>query len=159
MMAVYSYREWGLSVKGILHPEIIIPSTVHVSVLKACKYYGVEPKLVDIDKKTHQLKVSSILSKITRNTICIVLSAPTYSSGLMDPIEELSKKVVSYGVGIHVDACLGGFLIPFNEINKIPFGFDHWPGVTSIAIDFHKYGLSAKGKTIHNNPKNFFFKS
>lgn len=146
MMAIYTYREWARLTKGIFHPEIIVPSTVHVSILKACKYYGVEAKFVDIDKKTYLLKVSSVKSKITKNTICIVLSAPDYSHGLMDPIEEISKIAVSYDIGLHVDACLGGFLIPFNEKDKIPFGFDQWPGVTSIALDFHKYGLAAKGK-------------
>lgn len=145
MMAIYTYREWARSTKGILHPEIIVSSTVHVSILKACKYYGIEAKFVEIDRKTFRLKVSSIKSKITRNTICIVLSAPSYSHGLMDPIEEVSKLAVSYDIGLHVDACLGGFLIPFIESQKNSFGFDSWPGVTSIALDFHKYGLAAKG--------------
>lgn len=46
-------------------------------------------------------------------------------------------------VPVHVDMCLGGFICPLQEDDwKVP------TGVTSISVDPHKYGLSAKGVSV-----------
>ena len=51
------------------------------------------------------------------------------------------------GVPMHVDACVGGFILPFMEMQGRPL--PKWdyrvPGVTSISADIHKYGFAAKG--------------
>lgn len=57
---------------------------------------------------------------------------------------------LKYNVGLHVDACLGGFLIPFAKecgvkIPEFDFKVD---GVTSISCDHHKYGFAPKGSSI-----------
>jgi sphinganine-1-phosphate aldolase len=84
---------------------------------------------------------------ISSNTVAIVGSAPNFPHGVMDDIEALSKIAVKYKVPLHVDACLGGFLIAFFQSANIPFPkFDfNLPGVTSISADLHKYGLCPKG--------------
>jgi len=84
---------------------------------------------------------------ITENTIFLVGSACDFPRGVVDPISELGVIAKERGLGLHVDACLGGFLLPFAkklgyEIPEFDFSV---PGVTSISADVHKYGYGAKG--------------
>jgi glutamate/tyrosine decarboxylase-like PLP-dependent enzyme len=85
--------------------------------------------------------------RFTDQTICIVASAPSFPQGMVDPIGEMAAFASEHHAGLHVDACLGGFMLPFLEKlgYEIP-GFDfRVPGVTSISADLHKYGYAAKG--------------
>jgi glutamate/tyrosine decarboxylase-like PLP-dependent enzyme len=87
---------------------------------------------------------------INRNTIALAGSAPSFPHGVIDPIAELSALAASRGIGLHVDACLGGFVLPFAE--KLgypvpPFDF-RLKGVTSMSADTHKYGYAAKGTSV-----------
>ena len=54
-------------------------------------------------------------------------------------------------MGLHVDCCLGGFILPFAKrmgYSGIPeFDFS-LPGVTSMSLDTHKYGNAAKGSSV-----------
>ena len=87
---------------------------------------------------------------ITSNTIAIVGSAPQYPHGVMDPLPELSLLAIKLGIPLHVDACVGGFVLPFVErlgFPVVPFDF-RLPGVMSISADLHKYGFAAKGASI-----------
>merc|ERR1712054_125877 len=80
----------------------------------------------------------------------IYTSAPQFPQGIIDPIAAVSKLGVKYGVGVHVDACLGGFVLPFARKlgYKIPdFDFS-LPGVTSMSVDTHKYGFAVKGSSV-----------
>ena len=83
---------------------------------------------------------------IDSNTICIVGSAPDYPYGLIDPIKELNKLALRYNTNFHIDACMGGFLLPFlDEFSYINFNLE---GVTSISMDTHKYGYAPKGSSV-----------
>ena len=87
---------------------------------------------------------------ITSNTIMIFSSAPNFPQGVIDPIEELSELAVEYGVGLHVDCCLGGFVLPFAkrlgyDIPSFDFTLS---GVTSMSLDTHKYGYASKGTSV-----------
>lgn len=84
---------------------------------------------------------------ITKNTILIIGSAPAYPQGIVDPIEELAGLALEKGIPFHVDACLGGFVLPFVKELGYPvpeFEFKV-AGVTSISADLHKYGFASKG--------------
>ncbi|CAK9055510.1 unnamed protein product [Durusdinium trenchii] len=87
---------------------------------------------------------------IDSNTVAIVGSCCQYAHGTIDPIEEMGKIAKKKKIGLHVDCCLGGFLVPFME--KAGFsmpGFDfRVPGVTSISCDPHKYGFAPKGSSV-----------
>jgi glutamate/tyrosine decarboxylase-like PLP-dependent enzyme len=84
---------------------------------------------------------------VDEDTVAVVGSACNYGYGTVDPIEELSEIALGKGVGLHVDACLGGFILPFGrELGyDIPLFDFRVPGVTSISIDTHKYGYALKG--------------
>ncbi len=149
MMAVKTYRDWAFATKGIKTPEVIMPSTVHPAFDKAAHYFGVKAIKVPIDQ--HQ-RADLVATKaaINENTILIVGSAPQYPHGVMDPIEGLAALAKAHGCGMHVDACVGGFMLPFLKANgqDIPAFDFSVPGVTSISADLHKYGFAAKGASI-----------
>ena len=106
---------------------------------------------VPIDEITCEMDVEATRGAITPNTILIYSSAPNYPQGVIDPICELSEIALKHNVGLHVDCCLGGFLLPFMEAEglRLPHAYDfRVPGVTSISCDPHKYGFAPKGASI-----------
>lgn len=150
MEAMRTYKEWAKNEKGITRPNIIIPSSAHAAFEKAARTYGIKLIKVPVNAKTGQADVKAMESKINGNTIAMVGSAPSFPTGTIDPIEALSKIALKRNIGLHVDACLGGFLIPFAKkagYPLAPFDFS-LPGVTSISMDTHKYGQAPKGSSV-----------
>ncbi len=147
LLPVLTYREYAKSKRKLpFKPEMIAPESIHVAWEKAAKYFGV--KMVHVPLKDDcRMDLEAVRKKINRNTILIIGSAPSYPHGVIDPIAELGRLAQSKNIPLHVDSCLGGFLLPFVEQigYKIPpFDF-RVPGVTSISADVHKYGFAAKG--------------
>lgn len=147
--AVYAYREWAREERGVTEPQMIMPRTAHVALDKGAHYFGVEvvhaptgpDGLVDVDW---------VRDHITDRTILLVGSAGSYPYGLVDPIEALAEIADSHGTGMHVDGCLGGFILPWGlELGYDIPAFDFTvPGVTSISADTHKYGYALKGTSV-----------
>jgi glutamate/tyrosine decarboxylase-like PLP-dependent enzyme len=143
------YRDWGRSEKGITEPEVIIPITAHVALEKAAHMLGI--KLLKAPLRDDFLAdVDWMRGHITKNTVALVGSAANYAHGLIDPIEELSDLALEHDIGLHVDGCLGGFILPWGERLGYPIPrFDfRLPGVTSISADTHKYGYALKGTSV-----------
>lgn len=131
-------------------PEIILPSTAHPAFYKAAEYLGLKPIRADIDHENFQVNVESVKSLISSNTAMIVGSAPNYPFGVVDDIKALSDIAIDKRIWLHVDACVGGFILPFfRELGeKIP-PFDlSLEGVSSISADLHKYGYAPKGASV-----------
>ena len=149
MMAVKTARDWAFATKGIKTPEIILPNTVHPAFDKAVHYFGVKPIKIPVTKE-QKADVEVTKNAVTPNTIMIVGSAPQYPHGVMDPIPELAAIAKQHGILMHVDACVGGFMLPFlkklgRDIPPFDFSVD---GVTSMSADLHKYGFTAKGASV-----------
>jgi glutamate/tyrosine decarboxylase-like PLP-dependent enzyme len=149
MMAVKAHRDWAYETKGIKQPEMILPMTVHPAFDKAAHYFGVKAIKVAVDPD-QKVDLNAVKAAINENTILLVGSAPQYPHGIMDPIEDLAKLAKSKGIGMHVDACVGGFMLPFlrklgHDIPPFDFAVD---GVTSMSADLHKYGFTAKGASV-----------
>jgi sphinganine-1-phosphate aldolase len=143
--SVYVHREWGVD-KGITQPEIVLPVSAHPAFFKAAHYLNIKVHTAKLDDN-FQADVADIESKITANTVMIMGSAGNYGHGIIDPIEKLSDLAVKHKVGLHVDGCLGGFILSWAQplgINCPVFDF-RLPGVTAISADTHKYGYSLKG--------------
>ncbi|CAI5758251.1 unnamed protein product [Candida verbasci] len=154
LLAGLSAREFGKKFKGINKPEVIAPITIHAGIEKACFYFGMKLHLVELDPKTFQVDIKKVRRLINKNTVLLCGSAPNYPHGVIDDIEELSKLAVRYKIPLHVDACLGSFIVSFLEKSKVhgdkqipKFDF-RLPGVTSISCDTHKYGFAPKGSSI-----------
>ena len=147
LMAVKTYRDRARDLHPeIKRPEMVLPVTAHAAFLKAGHYFGVEPVLVPLAKDL-RVDVGAMRTAIGPNTILLVGSAPNYPHGIIDPIEEIGTVALQNDLGFHVDACLGGFLLPWVELLGYPIPrFDfRVPGVTSMSADVHKYGFAAKG--------------
>ncbi len=150
MEAMRTYKEWAYKEKGITKPNIVIPSSAHAAFEKAAQTYGIRVTKVPVDPTTGAADVQAMKRKINRNTIALIGSAPSYPTGTVDPIKALSEIALANNIGMHVDACLGGFLIPFAEKAGFPLpDFDfRLPGVTTISCDTHKYGQTPKGSSV-----------
>lgn len=148
MMACLSYRNIAYE-RGIKRPEIVAPVSVHPAFDKAAHYFGMKLQHVSVDAEG-RADMRAMKRAINKNTIMLVGSAPSYPHGCIDPMEELSKLAVRYGLYLHADCCLGGFLIPFMQkagFSIVDFDFK-LPGVTSVSVDTHKYGYSPKGSSV-----------
>ena len=147
--ALFVYRELARQEKGITQPEMIVPSTLHPAFFKSGHYMGIKIIPVPVDEN-FEADVPAMREKITENTIALGGSAGTYPHGVVDPIEKLSELALEHNLGLHVDGCLGGFILPWVEKlgYDVPLFDFRVPGVTSISCDTHKYGYSLKGTSV-----------
>ena len=147
LMALKTARQWAREHKpDVTAPEAVLPITVHPAFEKAVHYFDIKPVHIPIGDD-YRADVEAARKAVNDNTILIVGSAPAYPHGVVDPIADLAAIAQENGIPCHVDACLGGFLLPWLKKlgNPIPdFDFSV-PGVTSISADIHKYGFAAKG--------------
>jgi sphinganine-1-phosphate aldolase len=155
--AMFVYREWGRAMRGIDVPEVVAPITIHPAHLKAAHYLGMKVIRVPVNAD-FEADVEAMRTAITPNTVALAGSAGSYPHGVVDPISKLSDLALEHKLGLHVDGCLGGFILPW--IEKLGYDvpvFDfRLPGVTSISCDTHKYGYSLKGtSTINFRSKDF----
>lgn len=127
--------------------EIVMPRSAHPSFEKGCAMLGLEPVRVDVDPETLLADPAAMDRAIGPRTLMLVASAPAFPSGCIDPIGALGKVAARHNLWFHVDACVGGYLIPFVAMNgeKLPVFDFRVPAVTSISADLHKYGWCAKG--------------
>jgi len=135
---------------GIREPEMVLPATAHAAFQKAGHYLDVKPVLVPVDPRSFKADLAAMRDAITPNTILLVGSAVSYAHGVVDPIEALGELAREKDLLFHVDACMGGFLLPYFRRLGAPvprFELDV-PGVTSISMDLHKYAFAAKGASL-----------
>jgi sphinganine-1-phosphate aldolase len=148
--AMLAYREWARAERGVRAPNVIKPETGHPAFDKACHLFGIEVRKAPADPVTTQVDVDWVADHIDEATIALIGSACNYGYGTIDPIEQLSDLAVQRGVGLHVDGCLGGLILPFGQKlgYDIPVYDFRLPGVTSISADTHKYGYAFKGSSV-----------
>lgn len=145
--AVYTYREWARKNKpGIKQPEIVIPNTLHPAFEKAAYIQNIKVVKIPVGKDL-RAQPDLMEKAINKNTIFMAASAPSYANGVLDPIQELAAIAKSKALPFHVDACVGGYMLPWVERlgHKIPEWDFRVDGVTSISADLHKLGYAAKG--------------
>lgn len=145
MLAVLAYRERA----RVQNPELVMPESAHVTLIKACEFFGVRVRLAALDS-AFRADRAHMRELVNSRTIALVASAPQYPHGVIDPISEIGKLALEKRIPFHVDACLGGFLLPFLEKNgaTVPAWDFRVDGVTSISADLHKYGYAPKGASV-----------
>ena len=145
--AVLAYRE---SNPRITRANMIKPETAHPAFAKAGHLFGVDMKIAPVDPVTLQVDLEWVRANIDADTVALIGSAPNYGYGTVDPITELGAIALEHRIGLHVDGCLGGFLLPFGrELGYDIPAFDFTvPGVTTISADTHKYGYALKGTSV-----------
>src|SRR5512146_1644084 len=146
LLAMKAYRDFARERRGIATPEIVAPVTAHAAFDKAARFFDMPLVRVPVDDM-FRADPGALADAVTERTAVVVGSAPTFPHGVIDPIPEIAALAAERGVGCHVDACLGGFILPWAQRLGYPVpSFDfRLPGVTSISADTHKYGYAAKG--------------
>lgn len=150
LMAVKAYRDWAYDVKGITEPEMVLPASAHAAFDKAAAYFKIKVHHIPVDPKTRQVPIKAVKRAVNWNTIMVVGSAINFPDGCMDDIVELGKLAKKRNIGLHVDCCLGSFIVPFLERAgfEVPLFDFRVEGVTSISCDTHKYGFAPKGSSV-----------
>lgn len=147
MLAVKAAREKFRKEHGKSSvPEIVLPDTAHPAFYKSAEYLGLKAVRARTNEewRADGDAVSEVLGERTCMVVC---SAPNYPFGVVDDVESIAEVCEEKGLWLHVDACLGGFILPFMRENgeKIPdFDFS-LEGVSSISADFHKFGYAPRG--------------
>jgi glutamate/tyrosine decarboxylase-like PLP-dependent enzyme len=141
--------------RGIERPQILAPVSAHPAYAKAAHYFDMDVVRVPLTAD-HFADVDAAASLIGPATAVVVASAFSYPYGVMDPVTELAALARDQGAGCHVDACIGGFVLPFLErlgVEVPPWDF-RVDGVTEISTDIHKYGYAPKGASVilHRDP-------
>jgi glutamate/tyrosine decarboxylase-like PLP-dependent enzyme len=154
LMAVKSARERGRVERGIDRPNLVVAESAHAAFHKGAHYFGLEMRKVSV-RDDWRADVDAMAAAIDENTVLVVGSAPQYPQGVIDPIGELAAVAAEAGANFHVDACMGGFVLPFME--ELGYELPPWDfrvdGVTSISADLHKLGYAPKGASVivHRN--------
>ncbi|NUW43793.1 pyridoxal phosphate-dependent decarboxylase family protein [Nonomuraea rhodomycinica] len=146
MLAVKAARDLA----GRERPEMVVPVTAHPAFHKAAHYLGVRVRPVPVDLGTYRARAADVEAALTADTVLVVASAPSYPQGVIDPVAEIAAVAAAAGVPCHVDACVGGWLLPWlREAGARVPPFDlSVPGVTSLSCDLHKFGYAPKGASV-----------
>ncbi|KAF2768655.1 sphingosine-1-phosphate lyase-like protein [Teratosphaeria nubilosa] len=150
VMAVLAARQKAYAERGVRKPEMVLPETAHTAFRKAGDYFGIKVHIVPCPAPSYKVDTKRVSRHINSNTILLVGSAPNFPHGIVDDIPALSRLALKHRLPLHVDCCLGSFIIPMLEKAGFPapdFDF-RVPGVTSISVDTHKYGFAPKGNSV-----------
>jgi len=151
MLAVKAARDRARELRPeVSRPTMVLPVTAHAAFHKAAHYFDVEAVSVPVDTATWKADVDAMADAVDDRTILLVGSAVSYAHGVVDPIPELGRLALERDVLLHVDGCIGGFVLPhFRRLGREVTDFDFSvPGVTSISMDFHKYAYCPKGASV-----------
>ncbi len=149
LCAVKAARERAKAERGVTEPEIVLAESAHAAFHKAAYYFGLKVHKVAV-LDDFRADVDTMGKLVNSNTALVVGSAPQYPQGVIDPIPELAALAARVGASMHVDACMGGFVLPFMEqigIELPPWDF-RVEGVTTISADIHKLGYAPKGASV-----------
>jgi sphinganine-1-phosphate aldolase len=147
MLAVHAARA---ARPDIADPKIVLASTAHAAFHKAAHYFAVEAVAVPVLAGTFVADPAAMAAAIDDRTVLVVVSAPSYAHGVVDPVPAIAAAAAERGVRCHVDACIGGWVLPyFRELGAPVPEFDlSVPGVTSLSVDLHKYAYCPKGTSV-----------
>lgn len=149
VLAMKAYRDRARKDRSAGRVSVVVPGSAHAAFDKAAELLGMDVVRVPVGAD-YRADVRAMRQAISSHTVLLVGSAPSFPHGTIDPIGELSALAIEKGLGLHVDACLGAFVLPWARrlgyaIPDFDFGL---PGVTSISADTHKYGYAAKGTSV-----------
>jgi len=149
---VEAARERARAERSVAEPEIVLAESAHAAFHKGAHLFGLQTRVVPVtDDWTVDL--DAMADAVGPNTALVVASAPQYPQGVVDPVAEIAELAAGVGASCHVDACMGGFVLPFASIEEPDaWGSPPWDlaveGVTSISADLHKLGYAPKGASV-----------
>jgi sphinganine-1-phosphate aldolase len=145
LLAVKTARDAWVAAGGSGRPRLVMPVTAHAAFQKAAHYFGLDLDLVPVSPEG-TVSAADIAARFGDDVALVVVSAPSYPVAALDPVAEVASLASARGIPVHVDACIGGLVLPFWP------GLPAWdfavPGVTSVSADLHKYGYAPKGVSV-----------
>ena len=146
LLAVQGARD---SRPDVTSPSMVVASTAHAAFHKAAHYFGVRAVVVPVGPD-FRADAALMATAIDDTTVLVVASAPSYAHGVVDPVSDIAAAASATGVRCHVDACIGGWVLPYaarlgRAVRPWTFAVD---GVTSISVDTHKYAYAPKGTSL-----------
>ncbi len=154
LLAVKTARDAWLATHGLepgaARPRLVVPTTVHAAFQKAAHYFGLELDLVPVEQDG-AVTATAIAARLGDDVALVVMSAPSYPFAALDPVGEVAALCIESGIPLHVDACIGGLVLPFwraSDGSSLPAWDFAVPGVTSISADLHKFGYAPKGVSV-----------
>jgi len=147
LMAVKAARDQFRHDK--MRPNVVLPTSAHAAFEKAGAYFGVEMRRVAV-RPDWRADAQAMAAACDDQTVMLVASAPQYPQGVIDPVVDIAALALERGVNCHVDACMGGVTLPYLEHLGVPVAPWNFAvgGVTSISVDLHKFGYTAKGASV-----------
>lgn len=148
-VAVLAARERARVERGVTRPEMIVSDTTHAAFHKSAHMFGIAVHKVPC-RADFTADVEGMARHLNDNTVLVVASAPQYPQGVIDPVAAIAELAATVDANCHVDACMGGFVLPFAEMlgrSVQPWDF-RVPGVHSISADVHKLGYAPKGASV-----------
>lgn len=148
-VAVLAARERARVERGVTNPEIVLSDTTHAAFHKSAHMYGMKVHKVPC-RSDFTADVDAMARYVNDDTVLMVASAPQYPQGVVDPVPAIAELAATVDANCHVDACMGGFVLPFAEMlgrDVEPWDF-RVPGVHSISADVHKLGYAPKGASV-----------
>jgi len=142
LLAVKTARD---NFTGTGTPRLLAPVTVHAAFHKAAHYFGLTLDLVPVGSDVVVL-AESMIDRMGADVALVVVSAPSYPHAALDPIVAVAGAAAERAIDCHVDACIGGLVLPFWP-DLEPWDF-RVPGVTSLSADLHKFGYAPKGASV-----------
>jgi sphinganine-1-phosphate aldolase len=143
LLAVLAARQGA---PHIADPSMVLPTSAHAAFHKAAEFLGVRAVLVDVDPGTLRADPVAMADAVDDTTVLVVASAPSYAHGVVDPVGEIAALATGRGIRCHVDACIGGWVLP--HLDDAPPWTFAVEGVTSISVDLHKYAYTPKGVSV-----------
>ncbi len=148
-LALATARDRARDLRGVTTPEIVIPQSAYAVFNKLSHFLDIQVVQMQTSPG-YRADVAGMRDAITEDTIMLVGSCPPFPLANVDPIRDIAALAQEHDIWMHVDACIGGFMLPFarelgEEVPQFDFAV---PGVTSISADFHKYGYAYRGCSI-----------
>ncbi len=145
LLAVKTARDtWRAAHPDAGRPRLLAPVTAHAAFQKAAHYFDLDLELVPVGQDG-TCPASALVDRMGEDVALVVVSAPSYPFAALDPVEEVAAAAAERGIACHVDACIGGWVLPWLE--TAPWDFQV-PGVTSVSADLHKFGYAPKGASV-----------
>lgn len=151
LLAVLGARErWrGGHADPTGRPELVLPVTAHPAFRKAAHLFDLDVVDVPVDPVTFGPDPQDVAHRLTDRTALVVVSAPEYAHGTLDPVAQVAAAAAERDVLCHLDMCIGGWVVPFVRADEGHPPVDlSVPGVTSVSADLHKYGYAPKGVSV-----------
>ncbi|TQF74952.1 aspartate aminotransferase family protein [Rhodococcus spelaei] len=150
LLAVKSARDsWRAATGREDRPTLVIGSTAHAAFIKAAHYLDLHLRVLPVDPDTCRLRPEDVAAALDETVALVVASTPSYPHGALDPVSEIAEVCAAQGVPVHVDGCIGAWVLPWwPGAAERPDWDLRVPGVASLSVDLHKYGYAPKGVSV-----------